>query len=126
MTDISKEAVKQLTSHQQQLDAEGIMVGVSRQALDETLSALIALQSRNAELEAASAWSTDLEAAKAHDGAVDLWVKLPQPNKPLILTDCQNGVNGWLSITGIAVLNEQVIAWKPSDTGPTPPTKEDA
>ena len=34
---MSKEAINQLREHQQQLDADGIMVGVSRQALDEVL-----------------------------------------------------------------------------------------
>jgi hypothetical protein len=31
-------AVENLRNHQQQLDADGIMVGVSRQALEETLA----------------------------------------------------------------------------------------
>lgn len=31
-------AIENLTENQQQLDADGIMVGVSRQALDETLA----------------------------------------------------------------------------------------
>ena len=34
---MSKEAINQLREHQQQLDDDGIMVGVSRQALDEVL-----------------------------------------------------------------------------------------
>ena len=40
------EAEKQLREHQQQLDADGIMVGVSRQALDETLAQLTKLQAK--------------------------------------------------------------------------------
>lgn len=39
MTDLD-EAVEQLTDHQTQLDADGIMVGVSRQALDIVFAAL--------------------------------------------------------------------------------------
>lgn len=33
-------AIEQLTNHQTQLDMDGVMVGVSRQALEEVLSAL--------------------------------------------------------------------------------------
>ena len=33
-------ATEQLRTHQEQLDADGIMVGVSRQAIDETLTEL--------------------------------------------------------------------------------------
>lgn len=32
------DAIKNLKEHQQQIDADGCMVGVSRQALDETLT----------------------------------------------------------------------------------------
>lgn len=35
------EAIKQLQNHQTQLDADGTMVGVSRQALEEVLAALV-------------------------------------------------------------------------------------
>lgn len=38
------EAIKNITEHQQQLDADGCMVGVSRQALDETLAFVSRLQ----------------------------------------------------------------------------------
>lgn len=37
------EAIKSLTEHQEQLDMDGCMVGVSRQALDETLAYVAAL-----------------------------------------------------------------------------------
>ena len=37
-------ASEQLRSHQEQLDADGIMVGVSRQAVDETLAQYNALR----------------------------------------------------------------------------------
>lgn len=37
-------ASEQLRTHQEQLDAGGIMVGVSRQALDETLAQYTALR----------------------------------------------------------------------------------
>jgi hypothetical protein len=36
---MSREAIDQLRNHQRQLDADGCMVGVSRQALDEVLDA---------------------------------------------------------------------------------------
>jgi len=42
-----REAIEQLTNHQQQLDQDGIMVGVSRQAVDEVLASLAA---RDAEI----------------------------------------------------------------------------
>lgn len=35
-----REAIKQLKEHQQQLDADGVRVGVSRQALEEVLEHL--------------------------------------------------------------------------------------
>lgn len=49
-------AVEQLTNHQQQLDQDGIMVGVSRQAVDEVLASLTA---RDAEI-------ANLESERAH------------------------------------------------------------
>jgi len=38
------EAINQLKNHQQQLDADGVMVGVSRQALEEVLERIAALE----------------------------------------------------------------------------------
>lgn len=46
------EAVINLREHQLQLDADGCMVGVSRQALEETFDLITAMQERIAELEA--------------------------------------------------------------------------
>jgi len=43
-------AMEQLRNHQQQLDADGCMVGVSRQAIDETLEYVAALEAENAKL----------------------------------------------------------------------------
>lgn len=53
-------AIEQLTNHQQQLDQDGIMVGVSRQAVDEVLAALAA---RDAEI----AWLREALAFYAKD-----------------------------------------------------------
>ncbi len=68
------EAISQLTNHQQQLDADGVLVGVSRQALDETLAAFTAQAARIAELEAASAWQPIETAPK--DGEILIWVNI--------------------------------------------------
>lgn len=43
MTD-APECVRQLASHQERLDQDGVMVGVSRQALDETLEYITRLR----------------------------------------------------------------------------------
>ena len=40
------EAIEQLKNHQKQLDADGVMVGVSRQALDEVLDRIAELESK--------------------------------------------------------------------------------
>lgn len=53
------EALENLKAHQQQLDADGCMVGVSRQALEETFGMITALQAENAKLR------TVAEAAKS-------------------------------------------------------------
>ena len=45
-------AISALREHQQQLDPDGIMVGVSRQALEETLCYVEELEQRIDELEA--------------------------------------------------------------------------
>ena len=44
------EAEKQLREHQQQLDWDGVMVGVSRQALAEFMAEVEALREENQEL----------------------------------------------------------------------------
>lgn len=43
-------AIEQLANHQEQLDFDGVMVGVSRQALDEVLAYVAALQARVSKL----------------------------------------------------------------------------
>ena len=50
MTKAEHPAVEHLRHHRRQLDADGIQVGVSRQALDETLARLAALETRNDDL----------------------------------------------------------------------------
>jgi hypothetical protein len=48
-SDVAPECIKQLRDHQQQLDPHGEMVGVPRQALDETFDFIISLQRQIAE-----------------------------------------------------------------------------
>lgn len=79
------EAIKNLADHQQQLDMDGCMVGVSRQALDETLAYITGINSAPAapvqgEGEAV-AWRDMSECprddrmvlAKQADGAMMVW-----------------------------------------------------
>ena len=44
---MSKEAIENLRQHQQQLDADGSFVGVSRQALEEALDFIALLEKAN-------------------------------------------------------------------------------
>ncbi len=50
MSDPRVTAVDVLRDHQQQLDMDGVMVGVSRQAIDEVLTELATLRAQNAAL----------------------------------------------------------------------------
>ena len=51
MSDPRVTAVDVLRDHQQQLDMDGVMVGVSRQAIDEVLTELATLRAQNAALQ---------------------------------------------------------------------------
>jgi len=58
-------------------------------------------------------WNTDMEAAKLHDGPVDLWDKYGNNH-----TQCKfiKEPDIWVSYQDIS--QEYVEAWRPSDTGP--------
>lgn len=53
---MSELAIQNLKQYQDQLDENGIFVGVSRQALDEALAYIDTLQAENARLRALTEW----------------------------------------------------------------------
>lgn len=69
------ECVRQLRSHQEQLDHDGIMVGVSRQALDETLAYMTDIQSRLFKME------RDWSHWKAKAAEADVAEKKPETDR---------------------------------------------
>lgn len=76
-------AIEELRCHQTQMDMDGVMVGVSRQALDEVLTyyglaALASSQARMERLEEAlrpfANAADDTERLAGHDGPLGQWI----------------------------------------------------